>query len=435
MVLNSGAVPLRQYVTKMASGATPSVAEYDLYYASKEDGIPFIRVQNLSDTGVLKLTETKFINENTHLTSLKRSQVSENDVLVKITGVGRMAVASVPPIGFVGNINQHSVVIKTESREISKQLAAFLNSDIGEKLASRRATGGTRPALDYPALRSIPVICDERILSIANTARKAKAQKEAEANQLLASIDDYLLGELGINLPEEEENTIENRSFKLKSKKVIGGRLDPFYHEEYYYDLFEQDFNYPIKKLQHFLIKINYGANTPNNYVESGVPFLRIKDLKPNEINISKMVFIPEELRDTLKSSILEENDFLISRSGSIGIVAKADKSVKGFAFGSFMIRFRISEKSLNHEFLSYYLNSSFIVKYLERNKIGSIQGNITIPTIKSIPIIVPSFDEQLKISNEISKIRNEAKAKLKSAKQDFAAAKQEIENLILNQN
>ena len=68
--------------------------------------------------------------ENLHLTIvststkkliglLQRSQVAEGDLLVKITGVGRMAVASVAPKDFIGNTNQHMVVIKTGDASIS----------------------------------------------------------------------------------------------------------------------------------------------------------------------------------------------------------------------------------------------------------------------------------------------------------------------------
>ena len=60
------------------------------------------------------------------------------------------------------------VVIKTWSSELSEYLANYLNLDIIEKLATRRATGGTRPALDYKALKSIPII--ENIDFQKNTA-------------------------------------------------------------------------------------------------------------------------------------------------------------------------------------------------------------------------------------------------------------------------
>src|SRR5690606_18110411 len=82
----------------------PKTTESEKYYAEKENGIPFLRVENLSPTGILEFDDCKYINEETHNGMLKRSQVSAGDLLVKITGVGRMAVASVAPEGFEGNI-------------------------------------------------------------------------------------------------------------------------------------------------------------------------------------------------------------------------------------------------------------------------------------------------------------------------------------------
>ena len=211
---------LRDYVVSLASGATPKTTESEKYYAEKENGIPFLRVQNLSPTGVLEFEDCKYINQETHEKYLKRSQVFAGDLLVKITGVGRMAIASVAPQNFEGNINQHVCVIRTGSKEISETLAAFLNSDIGKKLASRRSTGGTRPALDYPAMLSIPIIQDKRILQITAKVIEQKQKNEAEAEKLLSSIDDYLLNELGIVLPTPPINTLKNRMFTTQISKV-----------------------------------------------------------------------------------------------------------------------------------------------------------------------------------------------------------------------
>ena len=149
---------LSDYIVRISSGATPSVQEEEKFYSERENGIPFLRVQNLQTNGKISLEDVKYINKETHENYLKRSQVSEGDLLVKITGVGRMAIASVAPDNFEGNTNQHMVVIKTENKNINKYLANYLNLDIVEKLASRRATGATRPALDYSALKSIPII-------------------------------------------------------------------------------------------------------------------------------------------------------------------------------------------------------------------------------------------------------------------------------------
>ena len=215
---------LKDFALSMGSGATPSTTNPEFY--SDKNGIPLLRVQNLTPNSTVELNNLKYITEDVHENMLKRSQVTDQDLLVKITGVGRMAVAAVPPKEFSGNVNQHIVVVRTGSREKSLYLANYLNLDVIEKLASRRVTGGTRPALDYPALRSIPII-EDIDFSILENAKKQANQLKQQAKTLLNSINSYLLGELGITLPETD-NSLNSRMFTVKMSDVGGGAFDPF---------------------------------------------------------------------------------------------------------------------------------------------------------------------------------------------------------------
>lgn len=58
-----------------------------------------------------------------------------------------------------------------------------------------------------------------------------KTEKENQAEDLLNSINDYLLQELGIVMQSQEENTLEHRMYYVNSNNVIGNRFDPFYHK------------------------------------------------------------------------------------------------------------------------------------------------------------------------------------------------------------
>ena len=216
---------LKDFALTLTGGATPPKTESDKYYSDSTNGVPFLRVQNLQTNGELLLDDCVYINKETHTGLLKRSQVSEGDLLIKITGVGRMAIASVAPAGFVGNTNQHMVVIKTGNVELSKYLAHYLNLDSIEKIASRHSTGGTRPALDYPSLKNLPIIEDLDFSGI-DLALKYKQEKEQEANALLASIDDYLLSELGIERPTLAR-TENGRFFYTSFKEITGGEFAP----------------------------------------------------------------------------------------------------------------------------------------------------------------------------------------------------------------
>jgi hypothetical protein len=441
---------LRHYSLKMASGATPTIVEVSKYYADKETGVPFIRVQNLNETGLLSLDDLKYINHETHENYLKRSQVHEDDLLVKITGVGRMAVAGVPPKGFEGNINQHIVVVKTEDRETSEVLAAYLNSDVGEKLASRRSTGGTRPALDYPALKSIPIIYEPRLIELATNARERKYQKEQQADDLLKSIDKFLLEQLGIVI-EEPQNSIEDRIFKTQWQKVIGNRYDPKKYSINTSSLYKaiEASIFSRKSLKSLLIQKvsgDWGLEVTENFDEhlyKKCLVIRATEFD-NKYNLqldnSRAKF---RLINKFKLSDLDirETDFLLEKSGGsidqpVGRIALLDNEILGhgtIAFSNFIHKFRVNTTAIEPEYLFSYLKMIHNVKLTDtmQSQTNGIR-NLILNEYWNQSIPLPSLNQQRVIASEVSRRRKEARTIELSAQVEFDKAKKEIENLIL---
>ncbi|MBL7885076.1 MAG: restriction endonuclease subunit S [Bacteroidia bacterium] len=413
---------------------TPKTTESEKYYAEKENGIPFLRVQNLSPTGVLEFDDCKYINEETHNGMLKRSQVSAGDLLVKITGVGRMAVASVAPEGFEGNINQHVCVIKTGSKEISEKLAAFLNSDIGEKLASRRSTGGTRPALDFPALLSIPIIEDKRILQITDKVIAQKQKNEAEADKLLASIDDYLLKELGIKLPEPPENTLKNRMF-IANFKSIESRLDPQFYLTYFTELENAIKSSPNKTLRlDTIFEINRGGSPRpiHNFLtedESGYNWVKIGDTKDNDKYIFKTAdkIIPEGARYSRK---VEVGDFILSNSMSFG--RPYIMQIEGYIHDGWLL-FKPKFNDFNADYFHSILSSKLIYQLFKKATIGGVVENLNIDLVKKVSIPVPPIDKQKEIAKHITGIRQQAQQLKDKTTELLKKASEEIEEILLN--
>lgn len=420
---------LKNFVIQLASGATPSVQEEAKFYSDKENGIPFLRVQNLNISGELSLGDVKYINQETHDKYLKRSQVSEYDLLVKITGVGRMAVASVAPCDFDGNTNQHMAVIKTSSEAESRYLANYLNLDIIEALATRRATGATRPALDYPALKSIPII--ENIdFSLLKKAEKAKKQKEQQAQALLNSIDTYLLDELGITLPEQD-NSLEKRMFSVSFSEMIGQRIDPF-HSLKYKLLFSQTGKYPFVPFKELLSGTpQYGANEEGKERESkdDVRYIRITDIDELGILKNKSWKTAENIEEQY---LLKENDILFARSGSVGR-CYIHKEIKLPAiFAGYLIRFKTNVQKLTPDFLFYYCNSVFYKSWVNAIARPGVQANINAEEYKSLLIPLPPVEKQNEIVAHITQIRTQAKQLQTEAAQILNNAKAEIERMIL---
>jgi len=442
----ANAVPLRKYVRGIAGGATPKTDEYEKYYAGKDTGIPFLRVQNLSTTSILNYDDCKYINKETHNGMLKRSKVKEGDLLVKITGVGRMAIASVAPKGFVGNINQHIAVIKTDDEKTSKVLAAWLNTDMAEKLAKRRSTRGTRPALDYPALLSIPVIYDEKILELMNDSVLQMKQKQQQAQELLESIDAYLLNELGITLPQTDD-LLTNRMFTVKFSEVTGGRLDP------------KLYSFDSKKLKKSILTSVYEIKTLNDFIIQSISGEWGLDEVDSDSHYEKCLVIRAtefdndfnldldnsrmKYRFILKSKLakidLKENDLLIEKSGGsedqpVGRVALITTEIinsGNICFSNFIHKIRVG--NILPEYLFCYLKMAHRIKFTDtmQSQTNGLR-NLIMSNYFNQPIPFPPLEKQKEIANHISAILTQAKQLQQQAEKTLQDATQQIEKMIL---
>lgn len=178
---------LGEAMIEMSGGATPKVTG-DYYL--EEGGIPFLRVQNITEMGI-NFDDVKFIKPDVHETMLKRSQLKKDDLVFTITG--RIGSVAVVPDNFEGNINQHSVRFHLQDefekmKILPEYVASFFNTKVGRDLSFRYTTGGTRPALDYEALKSLTIPLpsietQEKIISgVKSIYSKAKIlRQEAES--------------------------------------------------------------------------------------------------------------------------------------------------------------------------------------------------------------------------------------------------------------
>ncbi|MBF9150384.1 restriction endonuclease subunit S [Novosphingobium jiangmenense] len=423
---------LRDYSRQSAGGATPKAEEKEKYYSDDpETGIPFIRVQNLSVSGELSLDDVKLINLETHHGMLARSHVGPDDLLTKITGVGRMAVSSVPPPGFQGNINQHLVRIKTKDRHTSEVLAAYLNTDIAEQLATRRATGGTRPALDYPALRSIPIIFDERILPVVRSARERRNQRLGEAAALLASIDDYLLSELGITLPPETENTLADRTFHVRAHELGGWRFDPPVHKSKFSLTSEKLDSVPLSRVCNVNPLTSFGGLHDND-MAGFVPMDAISD------RLGIVEYLGERrVEECVGYTTFRDNDVLWAKitpcmeNGKSAVVRGLTNGV-GFGSTEFHV-IRPRNSAVMPEYVHALLRMGRLRREAKRFFTGSSgHRRVDEDFLKKLIVPVPPVETQERLVQEIRARREQAIELQNAAAAELEVAKRKIEAVLL---
>jgi len=186
---------IREVSLLVTKGSTPT--SYGFHYTSS--GINFIKVENLRGGRLDKSSLSEFITEDTH-EFLKRSKLSENDVLFSIAGtIGRVAVVQHEDLP--ANTNQAIALILCPWQFISPSyLKNVLESSIARSSIEKRprGIGMNNVSLDdvnnivvpFPPLPEQHKIVEEieRRLSVADEIEKAIDQSLKQAGRLRQSI-------------------------------------------------------------------------------------------------------------------------------------------------------------------------------------------------------------------------------------------------------
>ena len=295
-----------------------------------------------------------------------------------------------------------------------------------------------------------PLEIQQQIVDLYEKAYTKKQQKEAEAQRLLDSIDDYLLGELGITLPKEEEhlpqNTDKNNSYNLDNdnplvkkgrlfltnlSEVTGKRIDPDYNSKMTYLFSNKGFYNHILLKELITKQPQYGANEEAKDFENDtdIRYIRITDI--DELgdlkNNNKKTANKVEMK-----YFLNYNDLLFARSGSVGRCYIHKKTNEIAIFAGYLIRFIVNTDMCNPDYIFYYCNSKFYKLWVSAIERPAVQSNINAEEYKSLPIPLPPLEKQNEIATHISQIRNKANVLKQEGKDFLEQAKQEVERMIL---
>ena len=420
---------MQQLISDISSGATPKVDED---YYTDSSGVPFLRVQNVTEQGI-ELRDIKFIKREVHDGMLKRSKLRKDDLVFTITG--RIGSVAVVPANFEGNINQHSVRFHLKPRIATNPLnpryvAVFLNSSIGQSLAIREVTGGTRPGLDYKALDSLKIIVppsgiQNHIVTIMQSAYAQKARKEQEADALLKSIDGYVLAELGIEMP-----TVEEKSCFVVHAGQLSGRIDPGYNHPKYATIEEairrQPHGYTRIRDQFKGNKSTFKIDTEKvyRYVEIGSINVSTGDITPKEL-------LGAELPANAKR-VLKKGDIIVSKvrtyRGAITIVPE-DGYVGSGAFCILQ-----ENGTVNKETLFSYLRSELFLTWSLKPSAGTTYPTLNDNDILDFPMPLPPLNVQEKIAHEVRNRKSEAIRLKQEADAILEEAKGQVERILLQE-
>ena len=295
--------------------------------------------------------------------------------------------------------------------------------------------------INLKQMSKLPIIVPDMdtqklIVSIMEKAYAEKVEKEKETQALLDSIDDYILQELGIVMPPDEESILESRMVYVNSNKVIGSRLDPFYHKPTFNVNLQN-----IKNCKNGTINLRTIINgeltkgiLPNENQKGG----ECKVIQITSINTDGTIEVSDNI--TAKSIYgpkhqLKTGDILVVITGAtIGKVGFWDYEGE-YYLGGDIVKFNTGNYYLN-EIYAALLRTPPYQFQIKRCITGATNGHLALKDIELLPL--PNISDQKvqqTLANRLASIRSEIHSLEKEVQNTVCYAKAQVEKILLGGN
>ena len=428
-------VPLSNYVTVKGGKRIPKEKDF----SEQETDFLYLRLSDIVDFEKIDYTKFKHIDNDVYQI-LKRYEIVENDLAISIAGtIGRVILLKNTPQKKKIILTENCALLALKDKEVLVEyLRIVLELPLVQEQISRNRIQTTIPkiGLDRISRLQIPQIppkkIQQQIVDLHSRTVEEKQAKEQEANALFAGIDDYLLSELGIELPKDAKN---ERFFEVNIEDVIGKRLDPFYNQKYFENILSaiNKSKYETQLLSKIILSYKKGIEVGSNeYIMEGIPFVRVADINDflvNTENADKK--ISRQKFDALKQDYQPKvGEILYSKDGTIGLSVVVEQESNYIISGGIMRI--ICNSSVNNYFLKHTLSTKLYKELANRVSIGAVIKHLNINKWLKILIPLPPIEKQNEIAEHIQSIRAKAKQLQEEAREILAKTKIEIEKMII---
>jgi type I restriction enzyme S subunit len=127
-------------------------------------------------------------------------------------------------------------------------------------------------------------------------------------------------------------------------------------------------------------------------YRDFGIPFLNIRTLVDNDIDLTKVQFLDQkEVETKYQHFLLKEGDHVVSSSGTIGRIVTIRAEHLPLVLNTSIIRMRPNGKRMGRWLLKHFLLSDLFQNQAKSFAIGAAQANFGPIHLKQMLILAPS--------------------------------------------
>jgi len=380
----------------------------------------YIRNKDINDFAI-KDDEPALIPESIY-NPLTQFHIKENDLLITVVGtLGKVAIAQKKDSKSIFSCK--STILR--SRSINPfYLLAYLNSKVGRLFSIRGTRGAIQEGLNLFDLKNIKVFLpSEYFQTLTELIVKKAFISSTQAEILFQQSQHLLLAELGLSSwkPQHKLYFVENYSATEEAQRMDAEYFQPKYDEivnaiKSYKGGYDKLGNIAsIKKC------IEVGAD---EYLEQGIPFVRVSNISPFEISNEK--YISETLYSELKSCQPKKGEILLSKDATPGIAYYISSIPDKMIPSGGILRLKIKDKNIIEECLTLVLNSLIVKEQINRDVGGSVILHWRPDQVSNTLIPILDAKKQESIKNKIiesSELRQKSKVLLEIVKKGVEMA------------
>jgi len=379
-----------------------------------EEGLKILRANNITlATNELNFDDVRNIKADFAVT--KEQQLKTGDILMSAASGSKAHVGKVAYIAedldfYFGSF---MMVLRTNGKINPQYLFEFLSSKIFRGLLFRILGGTNINNLNFSMIKDFEIplpslAIQNKIAQTANKNREKAKELEKEARKIVASIDNFVLGELGIEIERERER--ERVAFAITSDE-IKGRLDPFFYKPYFKTLQKAIESKNYSELGE-LVEFAKETWDQKSVFGDQFPYIEISNIDTSNGEIAKTDFVPVAEAPSRAKMVVREGDIIVSTTRpNRGAITPISKEQDGFiASTGFAILRDLKNSKVLKDYLFVALRTSLSLRQMEQRTTGGNYPAITTEDLRKIKIVVPEIKTQEKIVSGVKRIYNQAR-------------------------
>ena len=144
-------------------------------------------------------------------------------------------------------------------------------------------------------------------------------------------------------------------------------------------------------------------AISTNDYKESGIPLIRITNLKNGEVTENDMVYISEELAEKVGRSSIGLSDIVFAKTGATIGKCGVNKTIKYGILASSCVKISISH-DFDHRFFYYVFLTDQFNEALKNTCTGTTRDTINLSPFSKLNVVIPPYKIQHRIADYLDR-------------------------------